>query len=147
MKRVPSMADDTAGKRRAPRLFEMQDVCSTATAAEEAVLVMRLTQFIALGHAQASRVAATTIPVDQIHAWVASGAALTAVAALLGRDVGYMLSRAPGGTAMATVVVEGRNSEHSCFGETEAIALCGAMSAALAADLGHDGAGPGSLVH
>lgn len=77
---------------------------------------------------------ASVLPVDAsavqrlIEAGGDAAAALTLVEAL----VGFMLSRAPGGRHMATVVLAGQADEHHAEGASAALALVGALAAALA---------------
>ncbi len=65
-----------------------------------------------------------------------AGGADAAALALLNGWAGFMLSHGPGARHMATVIVEGRTDEASADGVNAALALLGAMAAALSgADL------------
>lgn len=142
------MAFEIAGDGRSFGIAELHEICAGATAADEAALIGRLIGYAAATEGRWDRLIVGSIDLPRLHGWVASSACLTAVTALLGADAGFMLSRAPGGASMATVVVDGHEAEYSCFGETEAIALCGAISAALADRLkALAGNAPGALLH
>lgn len=141
------MTFENTGDSRSFGICELQEICAGANAADEAALIGRLIAFAGATEGRWDRLIAASIDVVRLHGWVSSGACLTAVMALLGADAGYMLSRAPGGASMATVVVDGVDAEYSCFGETEALALCGAISAALAERLSFNAAAPGALLH
>lgn len=142
------MTFESTGSGRPFAISELHEVCTAATAADEAALIGRLIGFAGATEGRWDHLIAASIDVVQLHRWVASGACLTAVTAMLGTDAGYMLSRAPGGASMATVVVDGVQAEYSCFGETEAIALCGAVSAALAERVSRSAvAVPGARLH
>lgn len=129
------------------KVDELALSCPTAHATDEALLVSRLIDVLARADEAALRI--VTLPLDRakLELWVEQGAALSAVTALLGRKTGYMLSRAPDGGSMATLVIMGLDDEYSCFGETEAIALCGAVCQAMAAIMQVAPAGPSPLIH
>lgn len=76
-------------------------------------------------------------------ALVAAGGADAAALRLVEARAGYMLSRGVGGTHVATVVLDGQGAETSAEGASAALALLGALAAALAG-LGSDPA-PGAL--
>lgn len=141
------MAYEGTGDSRPLVISELYESCAGANAADEAALVGRLIGFACATEGRWDQLISPSLNIARLHEWVASGACLTAVTAMLGPDAGYMLSRAPGGAAMATVVVDGQDAEYSCFGETEAIALCGAISAGLAERLSLGGSGQGGLLH
>lgn len=141
------MAFENTGDSWPCVISELHETCSGANAADEVALICRLIGFVAGAAGAWDRLIVQSPDVDRLQAWVASGACLTAVTAMLGPDAGYMLSRAPGGAAMATVVVDGQDAEYSCFGETEAIALCGAISAGLTERLSLARTGQGALLH
>lgn len=73
-------------------------------------------------------------PVPDVAPLLGSGAPVEAALALLDGWAGYMLSCAPGGRAMATVVVESLGGEASAEGASPALALLGALAALLAGD-------------
>lgn len=60
------------------------------------------------------------------------GAPSAAALALVEPLAGYMLSGAPGGRSMATVVLAGQADEHHAEGANAALALVGALATALA---------------
>lgn len=77
-----------------------------------------------------------------------SAAALALVESL----AGYMLSGAPGGRSMATVVLAGQADEHHAEGANAALALVGALATALAGPTAGTGASalqgqPGAAHH
>jgi len=126
---------------------ELHAICASAVPEEEGPLVRRLLD-LACSMPAASTVIAADLDEPLLRHWMASGASLSVAAALLGSTAGFMLSRGGGSSAMATVVAEGLNEEFSCLGETDAIALCGAICAALAKSLSMmEQAGPSTLVH
>ncbi|MFC0590435.1 hypothetical protein ACFFF7_13570 [Novosphingobium aquiterrae] len=64
---------------------------------------------------------------------VQTGADASAALALVEQVGGYMLSRAPGGRHLATVVLAGQSQEVHAEGASAALALIGALATALAA--------------
>lgn len=64
---------------------------------------------------------------------VKAGADASAALALVEPVAGYMLSRAPGGRHLATVVLAGQSQEAHAEGASAALALVGALATALAA--------------
>lgn len=66
-----------------------------------------------------------------IEDWVAARAELVAVLAMIEHQAGYMLSHGPGGDHMATVAIPVPPLEASAEGAHGAIALVGAVAAAL----------------
>ncbi len=71
--------------------------------------------------------------IPPVGVWLAHGANAAAALALVEPLAGYMLSRSPGGRHMATVVLAGQADEHHAEGHCAALALVGALAAALAA--------------
>ena len=65
-------------------------------------------------------------------ALIAVGGSASAALALIDGRAGYLLSHAPAGCPMATVVFEGLTGEASAEGDCLATALLGAMAACLA---------------
>ncbi|MBS0476165.1 MAG: hypothetical protein JSR28_13605 [Proteobacteria bacterium] len=61
----------------------------------------------------------------------------SAALALVEPLAGYMLSRAPGGRHLATVVLVDQASEHHAEGASAALALVGALATALAEPVGN----------
>lgn len=110
---------------------DLHSTCTRAVRGEEALLIGRLVDIARRVPAPFSGILATHFDGRQLDAWLDAGAVLSVASALLGPGSGYMLSRSPDGSAFATVVADGTDEEFSCFGETEAIALCGAICAAL----------------
>ncbi|MGC1269138.1 MAG: hypothetical protein WA842_00920 [Croceibacterium sp.] len=98
---------------------------------EEAQLIGRLVDIARRVPAPFTGVLATHFDDRLLDTWLDAGAVLSVASALLGRGSGYMLSRSPDGSAFATLVADGSDEEFNCFGESEAIALCGAICAAL----------------
>lgn len=115
-----------------PRLVaDLHSTCTSAVRSEEAQLIGRLVDIARRVPAPFTGVLAIRFDDRQLHAWLDAGAVLSVASALMGPGTGYMLSRSPDGTAFATLVADGLEEEFSCFGESEAIALCGAICAAL----------------
>lgn len=110
---------------------DLHSTCPHAVRGEEALLIGRLVDIARRVPVPFSGVLATSFDEKVLAHWLDAGAMLSVASALLGQGSGYMLSRSPDGTAIATVVADGSDEEFSCFGETEAIALCGAICAAL----------------
>lgn len=121
--------------------------CATAHAADEQALVLRLIGLLEHAEGAARRIVDLPMDVPRLVRWTEAGAALSAMADVLGSEAGYMLSRAPDGGSIATVVIAGEKEEFTCFGETEAIALCGAVCGALAALLHLPGTAGSALLH
>lgn len=67
-----------------------------------------------------------------LDAHIAAGAEVVAAMAMIDGRGSYMLSHGPDSKHMATVIFEGFCEEASAEGETAALALLGAMAAALA---------------
>lgn len=65
-----------------------------------------------------------------------SGAAESAVLALVGPDAGFMLSRGTNGSHLATVVLPEQTQDYSATGSTVALALLAALTAAVLAEAG-----------
>ncbi|MEO0062554.1 MAG: hypothetical protein RLZZ08_1114 [Pseudomonadota bacterium] len=127
---------------------ELHATCGSALRGEEAMLVGRLLDLAACAGAPANTVITPGFDEPLLREWLGSGASLSVASALLGPEAGYMLSRGQEGAAMATVVAEGLADEFSCFGETDAIALCGAICAALARSLAEYAAStPSTALH
>jgi hypothetical protein len=127
---------------------ELHATCASALRGEEAMLVGRLLDLAACAGAPGNTVITPGFDELLLREWLASGASLSVASALLGPEAGYMLSRGQEGAAMATVVAEGLADEFSCFGETDAIALCGAICAALARSLAeYAAATPSTALH
>lgn len=74
---------------------------------------------------------------DGLDALLAAGGADAAALRLVEARAGYMLSRGIGGSHVATVVLDGHSGETSAEGASAALALLGALAAALAG-LGSD---------
>lgn len=70
--------------------------------------------------------------VAQVEALVAANAQASAALALVEPLACFMLSGAPGGRYLATVVPLGQVDEHHAEGASAALALCGALATALA---------------
>lgn len=98
---------------------------------EEGLLIGRLVDIARRVPAPFSGILAMQFDDELLETWLDAGAMLSVASALLGQNSGYMLSRSPDGAAVATVVADGVEEEFTCFGESEAIALCGAICAAL----------------
>lgn len=137
---------ERGGRQWRGEMDDMVATCSKAQAADEVMLVCQLIGLITQTGAS-GQIMATHLDFDRQTRWAQMGASLSAVTTLLGNQVGYMLSRSPAGGAMATLVIEGWHEEFSCFGETEAIALSGAVCAALAAMLDVPPADTGTRLH
>ena len=73
---------------------------------------------------------------NRVESLLLVGAAESAALALVGRGVGYMLSRGTNGSHLATVVLPGQTQEYTATGGTVALALLAAQTAALLADAG-----------
>lgn len=69
---------------------------------------------------------------SKVAALAASGADASAALALVEPLASYMLSGAPGGRHLATIVLAGQTEEHHAEGASAALALIGALSMALA---------------
>lgn len=63
---------------------------------------------------------------------LAAGAAESAAMLLAGPDAGFMLSRAPGGWAVASAWIPDRCEEQTVYAGEPAVALCGALALACA---------------
>lgn len=77
-------------------------------------------------------VAVLAADVGRIDALVAAGADASAALALVEPLASFMLSGAPGGRHLATVVLAGQADEHHAEGASAALALVGALATALA---------------
>lgn len=141
------MNGDVTGHPWHGEMDRIANTCATAHAAEEQALVLRLIGLLEKADGAARRIVGMPMDVSRLVSWVQAGAALSAMAKLLGSDAGYMLSRAPDGGSIATVVISDEKGEFTCFGETEAIALCGAVCGALAALLQLPGTAGSALLH
>lgn len=77
---------------------------------------------------------ATALPADlgAVQKLTEAGGDAAAALALVEPLAGYMLSCAPGGRHMATIVLAGQADEHHAEGASAALALVGALAAALA---------------
>lgn len=114
------------------RMADLAFACADASADETADLVQGAHALItaAPGHWRAQF---HTLPSSEtLSRMLASGAELSAAMALIEGHAGYMLSHAPGGMHLATVVFEGLTEEASAEGETAALALIGALAATMA---------------
>lgn len=115
-----------------PRLVnDLHSTCSGAVRSDEALLIGRLVDIARRVPAPFSGILATSFDERLLGTWLDAGAVLSVASALLGPGSGYMLSRSSDECSIATVVTDGSDEEFTCFGETEAIALCGAICAAL----------------
>lgn len=129
-----------------PRLVaDLHSTCSQAVRSEEAQLIGRLVDIARRVPAPFSGILATTFDERLLAVWLDCGAVLSVASALLGPGSGYMLSRSSDGSAFATVVADGVDEEFNCFADSEAIALCGAICAALKEKLRRAEATPGGL--
>jgi len=113
-------------------LADLAFACTDAEASEGADLVREAHSLIsaapALWRGQFSQLPSSSA----IEAVLSQGGELAAVLALIENHAGYMLSHSPGGTHLATVVFEGLTEEASAEGASAALALLGAMAAAMA---------------
>lgn len=78
----------------------------------------------------------TRTEAQRVEAFLLSGAAESAALALLNRSGGFMISRGSNGSHLATVVLPGQAHEYSATGETVALALLAAQTAALLSEAG-----------
>jgi len=115
----------------AARALDLADLCAVSGPCEEA---RRLDEAMAL-FSPAQRPAG--FPPDcepdraRVAALAAAGGTLDATLALIGPRAGFLLSRGPGGSAMATVILPGQTREETAQGATPAMALLGAQLAAV----------------
>ncbi|CDO35555.1 MULTISPECIES: hypothetical protein [Novosphingobium] len=79
------------------------------------------------------------LDLNAIEAMLASGAAESAVLAILGPDIAFMLSRGGSGSCLATVVMDDESEEMISEGATVALALLAAHVSLLLARLEFDG--------
>lgn len=114
------------------RMADLAFACADATAGETAELVQGAHALIAAApgtwRAQFRKLPSS----DSLSRLLAAGAELSAAMALIEGHAGFMLSHAPGGMHLATVVFEGLTEEASAEGETAALALIGALAATMA---------------
>lgn len=108
------------------RLAELGFACAWAGAAESGGLLREAAVLLAADGQPVS------LSAGALEALIAGGGHDAAALALIEHCAGYMLSHAPGGRFLATVVLAGRNGETSAEGETAAMALIGALASALA---------------
>ena len=113
------------------RLGELAQECALSGPVEEAERLREMLVLLQLAPAPHSGMIGVLPDPAAIEAQLRSGAALAAALALLGEWAGYMLSRGPGGRHMATVAIRS-SGEASGEGESAALALLGALAAALA---------------
>ena len=113
------------------RMSELALDCTLDDAAEEGERVREAQVLLGLAPLQYRAVIGALPEAEAIEAMLATGAAAAGALAVLGEWAGYMLSRAPGGLSMATVVVRA-GREASAEAATPALALIGALARALA---------------
>ena len=85
-----------------------------------------------MGHAPAaiSSLIAPPPPLGHFEALLSVGAYETAAIALLGTGIGYLVSRGPEGSCLASVVLPGMSEDMCVEASTEALALLSALLAA-----------------
>ena len=132
---APPGAADRAATERArawqARARDLVDLCAVSAPCEEAD---RLTEALALLDEKALPAGSPAgLPADgpDLGAMIAAGGSLSAAMDLLGPRAGYLLSHAPGGSCMATVVFPAHGHEETAEGTTPALAVLAAHFAAL----------------
>jgi len=122
-------------------LADLVLACAAASPAQTSVLV-RATHALLIAAPKSWRGQLVDLPsLDRIESQIAVGADLSAALSLVEGRGSYILSHGPASTHMATVAFEGICEEASATGETAALALVGALAAALAGpalDLGRE---------
>ncbi len=113
-------------------LAELAFACAATTPDEAGELVLAMRDLLAGAPGEWGRRMAGLPDRKTQSALIAVGGTTSAALALLEGRAGYMLSQAPGGCPMATVVFEGLTAEASAEGDCPATALLGALAACLA---------------
>lgn len=113
-------------------LAELAFACAAATPGEAGHIVLAMHDLLTNAPGEWGRRMAGLPDRPRITALLAAGGVTSAALALLEGRAGYMLSQAPGGCPMATVVFEGLTAEASAEGDCPAAALLGALAACLA---------------
>lgn len=113
-------------------LAELAFDCASATVDEQAGLVLQMRALMNGAPGEWGRRFADMPAAAALAALCEAGGATSAALALIEGRAGYMLSQAPEGAAMATVVFDGVTGEASAEGDSVALALIGALAACLA---------------
>ena len=116
--------------------------CSCAEPAEAPQLLSELHALMLAAPAEFGWLRAKLPSEQRIAVLLRSAATISAALALAEHRAGYMLSQAPGGRAMATLVLVGGAAETGCSAADPALALAGALAQALSS--AHHAAKPGA---
>lgn len=122
-------------------LAELAFACASAAPAEAGDLVLAARDLLAAAPGEWGRRLAGLPSRAALAALLAAGGSTSAALTLIEGRAGYMLSHAPAGCPMATVVFEGLTAEASAEGDCPATALLGAIAACLAGPALHLGQG------
>jgi len=112
----------STGRLRA-RLRDLLHDCVASAAAEQADRLAEACELLACGHDAA-----------RIDVMLRAGAYESAALAVIGEGAGYMLSRGPSGSALASVILPGSEDEATAEASTPALALIAAHVAAILDD-------------
>lgn len=113
-------------------LAELAFACAGAAPSEAGDLVLAARDLLAAAPGEWCRRMAGLPSRATLAALIAAGGSASAALALVEGRAGFMLSHAPAGCPMATVVFEGLTAEASAEGDCLATALLGALAACLA---------------
>ncbi len=114
------------------RMAELAFACASAAAAEADEQILAARELLAGAPGEWGRRFAGLPERAALLRLIGAGGASSAALALLEGRAGLLISQAPAGCPMATVVFEGLTGEASAEGDCLATALIGAMAAALA---------------
>ncbi len=127
------------------RLGWLAHACARADSAGAAELLRSAWRLLDDPSAEWRGTIGLTLDEPGFEAMLGAGAEDAAALALLRGWAGFMLSHGPGGGYMATVIIEGRSGEVTADGASAALALLGALAAALSGnELAHEGGSMGA---
>jgi hypothetical protein len=118
----------------ATQLIRFEERCETASPQEEDLLVEELFALLERGPPDLCRPLIGTLDLERIRSLIGANCAEGAALAIV-QNSGYMISGAPGGMTIVTIMAPYGNSEHSASAPSLARAICTAISGALCATL------------
>lgn len=113
-------------------LAEQAYACAAASVDEAGDLILAMRDLLARAPGEWGRRFAGLADRGSLARLIAAGGASSAALSLVEGRAGYLLSQAPSGCPMATVVFESLTGEASAEGDCLATALLGALAATLA---------------
>lgn len=109
--------------------------CENASSQEEARLLSKIHQQLVQLHENGKLSGLRVLNAARLEELISKKACDTAVLEMVGPGTGYMLSRNPDGSHIASLVLPGKVVEVTCYGSTLALSMLGAIAFAVAENL------------